>query len=142
MSQYIPPPKPTDDQIIAMLFIIAPQFKTTDADTLANYRALIAVIWCEVNWPVVACCGILVIVYLLAHMLTMAANPLVGVATNLSEGDLSIGLAVAAGGDILDATSYGKSYRDLIKRKVIGVTVSNLPPGFNVQPYGGCGCGC
>lgn len=140
---YIPPPKPTDDAIIAMLFIIAPQFKTTDPDVLANYRALISVIWCEVNWPVVACCGILVLVYLLAHMLTLAANPLTGVATNLSEGDLSIGLAVNANGSILDSTSYGKSYRDLIKRKVIGVTVSNLPPGFNTQAVcGGCGCGC
>lgn len=137
----IPPPKPSNAEIIAMLFRIAPQFKTTDTATLADYNALIDVLWCEVNWPVVACCGILVIVYLLAHTIQMTLNPSTGVTSNLAEGDLSIGFAIAAGGDILDATSYGKAYRDLIKRKVIGVTVSNLPPGFNVQYYGG-GCGC
>ena len=137
----IPPPKPTNQEIIAMLFIIAPQFKTTDVATLVTYNTLIDVLWCEVNWPVVACCGILVIVYLLAHTLQIAANPMIGVTSNLSEGDLSIGYAVNANGSILDSTSYGKAYQDLIKRKVIGVFVSNLPPGFNVQPYGGnCGC--
>lgn len=142
MTQFFPPPKPTNDQIIAMLFVIAPQFKTTDPVILANYSLLIDTLWCEINWPVVACCGILVIVYLLAHTLQIAANPLAGVATNLAEGDLSIGLAIAANGSILDATSYGKAYQDLIKRKVVGFTVSNLPPGFNVQAIGGCGCGC
>lgn len=138
----LPPPKPTNEQIIAAMFDIAPQFKTTDPDTLARYNSLIALLWCEINWSVVACCGVLIFAYLLAHTIQLSLNPLTGISTNLAEGDLSIGLAVAANGSILDSTSYGKAYQDLIKRKVIGVTVSNLPPGFNVQPYGGCGCGC
>lgn len=128
----IPPPKPTNQQVIDALFCLAPQFKTTDTETLACYNSIIDMLWCEVNWSVVSCCGLMLIAYLLAHTLTIRNTPGTGVTSNLTEGQLSIGYAVAAGGDILDATSYGKAYKDLIKRKVVGFTVSGLPPGFAI----------
>ena len=136
----VPPPKPNNATVIADLFCLAPQFKTTDEEVLACYNTILNLLWCEINWPVVACCGKLIIVYLLAHTLEIRRNPGVGVVNSLKEGDLSIGYAIAAGGDVLNSTTYGQAYRDLIKRKVIGVTVSNLPCNFQVWngPYGCC----
>ena len=134
-------PKPSNQQILDALFCLAPSFKTTDPDTLACYNMIIDMLWCQINWEAVSCCGIMIFVYLLAHTLTLRLNPLTGVATNLSEGDLSIGLAVSATSGILESTSYGKAYQDLLKRKIAPFTISNLPPGFNVWS-GGCGWGC
>lgn len=134
------PAKPSNQEIIDTLFCIAPQFKTDDPEVLACYNTIINLIWCQVNWSVIYCCGLLAIVYLLAHMLTLRVNPNVGVTNSLKEGELAIGFAISAGGDFLNSTSYGQAYRDLIKRKVIGVAVSNLPANFNVW-NGSCG-GC
>ena len=84
-------------------------------------------------------------VYLLGHMLQLQANPNLGVNSSLSEGDLSIGIAVTADSSILNATSYGREYKDLVKRTVVGTTVTNLPVqlgGVNhYVPNEGCGCG-
>ena len=136
----VPPPKPNNQAVIEALFCLAPQFKTEDTEVLACYNSILNLLWCEINWPVVACCGMLVIVYLLAHTLSIRINPAIGVINSLKEGELSIGYSIAAGGDVLNSTTYGQAYRDLIKRKVIGVTVSNLPCNFQVWngPYGCC----
>lgn len=125
--------------ILDALFAIAPQFATTDPTKLANYNTLIGLLRCQVNENVLSCCGVLAYVYLLAHWLQLQTNPQLGVTSNLSEGDLSIGFAVTANSSILDSTSYGKMYKDLIKRTVIGTTVTNLPPNFAVW-NATCGC--
>jgi hypothetical protein len=132
----------SNQAILDALYAIAPQFADPDSDTLAIYNQLIALIRCQVNETFLACCGVLAYAYLLAHMLTLRNNPQLGVANNLSEGDLSIGLAIQANGSILDSTPYGKSYIDLVNRTTIGSTVTNLPPNFGVTNYGSCGCGC
>ena len=122
----------SNEQIIENLFCIAPQFITTDPDTLACYNNIIALLRCQVNEKVLKCCGVLAYVYLLAHMLTLRNNPLVGVGTNLTEGDLSIGLAVSPTSGFLAGTAYGKAYQDLIRRTVLGVFTSNLPQGMQI----------
>ncbi len=118
--------------IIDTLFVIAPQFYTTDPMKLANYNTMIGLLRCQVNEQVLSCCGVLAYVYLLAHWLQLQTSPQTGVATNLSEGELSIGLAISPDSSILNATQYGRLYKDLIKRTVIGSTVTNLPPNFAV----------
>ena len=118
--------------IIDTLFVIAPQFYTTDPTKLANYNTMIGLLRCQVNERVLSCCGVLAYVYLLAHWLQLQTSPQTGVATNLAEGELSIGLAIGTDSSILDATQYGRLYKDLIKRTVIGSTVTNLPPNFAV----------
>lgn len=125
--------------IIDTLFVIAPQFYTTDPVKLANYNTMIGLLRCQVNEQVLSCCGVLTYVYLLAHWLQLQTNPQIGVASNLSEGDLSIGLAISPDSSILNATQYGRLYKDLIKRTVIGSTVTNLPPNFTVFNET-CGC--
>lgn len=125
--------------IIDTLFVIVPQFYTTDPVKLANYNTMIGLLRCQVNEKVLSCCGILAYVYLLAHWLQLQTNPQIGVASNLSEGDLSIGLAISPDSSILNATQYGRLYKDLIKRTVIGSTVTNLPPNFTVFNET-CGC--
>lgn len=132
----------TNQAILSALYAIAPQFANPDPDTLAVYNQLIDLLRCEFNEAAFCTCGALAFAYLLAHTLTLRSNPLTGVANSLHEGDLSISLAIQAGGSVLDATSYGKAYKDMIKRLVVGPTVTNLPPNFSVVGYGSCGCGC
>lgn len=131
----------SNQQILDNLFCIVPQFATTDPEKLACYNNIINLLRCQVNEKVLKCCGILAYVYLLAHMLSLQANPNIGIASNLSEGDLSIGLAVSPTAGFLQGTAYGKAYQDLIRRTVLGVFTSNLPQGMQI-PYGSCGCGC
>lgn len=117
----------SSNAILDALFVLAPNFYTTDTDTLARYNATIALIRCQVNEQILACCGVMVFAYLLAHYLTLALNPNLGIATDLSEGQLKIGYNVDAGIDFLDLTPYGRAYQDLISRTVVGSTVTNLP---------------
>lgn len=136
----------SNSEIIAMLFAIAPQFATTDPVKLANYNLILdGVIRPQVNESILACNALLAYVYLLAHMLTLQTNPNLGVNSSLSEGDLSIGIAVTADSSILNSTPYGRSYKDLVKRTVVGTTVTNLPVALGgvsqYVPNGGCGCG-
>jgi len=63
----------------------------------------------------------------MAHYLTLAANPNLGVLSNIAEGDLSLGYNVSADMDALLLTPYGRSYMDLVKRTTLGSTVTNLP---------------
>lgn len=129
----------SNQQILDALFCLAPQFITTDPDTLACYNSIIALVRCQVSENVLKCCGLLVYVYLLAHMLTLRSNPTTGVISSMSEGELSISFAVSPDSDFLLSTSYGKAYSDLIRRTVFG--------GFNTGSssiglgHGSCGCG-
>ena len=132
--------------ILQTLFVIAPQFATTDPTKLAGYNFIIDnVLRSQVNESVLGCNALMAYVYLLGHMLQLQANPNLGVNSSLSEGDLSIGIAVTADSSILNATSYGREYKDLVKRTVVGTTVTNLPVqlgGVNQYvPNEGCGCG-
>lgn len=130
-------------KVLDALFVLAPQFITTDPDTLARYNATIALIKCQVNQRILSCCGVMAYALLLAHYLTLAVTPNMGVASNLTEGQLSIGYNVDAGIDFLNLTPYGRAYQDLINRTIIGSTVTNLPVALGgVITNAPVGCGC
>jgi hypothetical protein len=116
--------------VINALFIYAPQFYTTDSDRLAYLNTLYTLLSCQVNAQLLSCCGVSVFAFLMAHYLTLAANPNLGIQSNIAEGDLSLGYNVAYNMTALELTPYGRSYLDLVKRTVVGSTVTNLPPIF------------
>lgn len=130
---------PSNNDILNLLYCIAPQFQTTDEDTIECYNTIIDNLRCQVNEGIVKCCTTLAYVYLLAHLLTIRNNPSLGVASSISEGDLSISYSVSSESSFLDLTPYGRAYLDLIKRTVFAPTVSNLPNNFNTLAlYGSC----
>jgi len=132
---------PSNDEIIQLLFCMAPSFITTDPDTLTCYNNIIDALRCQVNEGLLVCCSILAYVYLLAHMLTIRGNATTGAVSSMSEGNLSISFAVTADSGFLNSTPWGKAYEDLIKRTVFAPTVSNVPANFNTLGfYGSCGC--
>src|SRR5271156_5416299 len=120
----------SSNTVISALFIYAPQFYTTDSTILANYAALYNLITCQVNFQLLSCCGVSVFAFLMAHYLTLAANPNLGINTNIAEGDLSLGYNVNPEMEALLLTPYGRSYLDLVKRTIVGSTVTNLPVVF------------
>lgn len=128
---------------IDALFLIAPQFYTTDPTKLESYTALASLIQCQINCKLLSCCGVMIFAFLLAHYLTLQGNPQLGVASNMAEGDLSIGFNVSSDMNALLLTPYGRSYLDLVKRTVVGSTVTNLPVvlGGVYQYVPACGCG-
>ena len=130
--------------VIDAMFLIAPQFYTDDPTILASYEALAGLVSCQINPQILACCGTLVFAFLLAHYLTLQVNPTLGMVANLHEGDLSVGFNVNPDINALNLTPYGRSYMDLVKRTVVGSTVTNLPLmlGGVAQfiPTWGCGC--
>ena len=141
--------------VISALFVYAPQFYTTDTDRLAYLNTLYTMILCQVNPQFLSCCGPSVVAFLMAHYLTLAANPNLSILTNISEGDLSLGYNVSSDMNALEMTPYGRSYLDLVKRTTLGSTVSNLPvtlggiiqnmpvtAGCGNGWWGGGGCGC
>lgn len=115
----------SNDQILALLFVIAPQFKTDDPVILAGYITLIDALRCMINVNVLGCCAALAFANLLAHYLTLQQNPLIGVSSSLSEGQLSIGLATTVNGNFFGSTAYGQAYLQLIGKYRIGVYVTN-----------------
>jgi len=132
---------PSNDEILNLLYCIAPQFKNPSADELECYNNIITVLQCQVNSGILSCCTTLAYVYLLAHMLTLQTNSNLGVISSMSEGSLSISFSVSVDSSILDSTPYGKAYLDLVKRKVFAPFVTNLPTNFNPVVYNGsCGC--
>lgn len=132
---------PSNSQILDLLFCIAPSFKTEDADKLECYNTIINEIRCLVNERFIKCCTKLAYVYLLAHTLQIRDNPQTGIATSMSEGDLSVSFAVTADTSYLKTTSWGKAYLDLIKRTVFAPTVSNVPKNLKTTDiYGSCQC--
>jgi hypothetical protein len=147
--------------VIEQLFVFAPQFYTTDSDRLAYLNTLYIFLTTQVNVQFLGCAATSVFAFLMAHYLTLAANPNLGIYNNIHEGELSLGFNVNPEITSLNLTPYGKSYLDLVGRTSIGSTVTNLPVVFGgvIQgmpigwgcngggPYfgggsGGCGCGC
>ena len=115
-----------NSEIIALLFIIAPQFVTTDPVKLAAINALIDALRCMINERALGCCAVLAFANLLAHYLTVQSNPYIGVSNSISEGQLSISMAnTIKSGDFFLSTPYGQAYQMLINRYKIGVYVTN-----------------
>lgn len=136
----------SSNTVISALFIYAPQFYTTDTDRIAYLNSLYTLISCQVNFQFLSCCGPSVFAFLMAHYLTLAANPNLGILSNIAEGDLSLGYNVASDMNALELTPYGRSYLDLVKRTTLGSTVSNLPVLLggiiqNMPVTAGCGNG-
>lgn len=146
--------------ILQVLFLIAPQFITTDPDKLAQYNAIIDLVRNQVNVRFLSCNAQLAFAFLVAHYLTVSTNPVIGVYSNMTEGQLSLGLNVAQDMNGLNMTPYGRSYLELVNRTTVGSTVTNLPVALGgvsnpllsagcCTPYGlgygygyGGGCGC
>jgi len=129
--------------VIEALFIFAPQFYTTDPDRLAYLNTLYNFVKCQVNFQLLSCCGPTIFAFLMAHYLTLAQNPNFGVLSDIKEGDLSLGYNVSPDMSALELTPYGRSYLDLVKRTIVGSTVTNLPVtlGGVIQNMPvGCGC--
>ena len=128
----------TDQQILDLLFIIAPQFATDDPVKLAQYLALIEALRCMVNVNLLGCCALLAFANLLAHYLTLSLNPYMGISNSISEGQLSLGIANTLNTGFLSGTPYGQAYTSLIGNFKAG--------GFNTYPYRrfwmGPPCGC
>lgn len=128
----------TNAEILALLFVIAPQFATTDPVKLAGYATLIDALRCMINERALGCCAVLAFANLLAHFLTLQSNPSIGITTSLSEGQLSIGLgSTVANGSFFYSTPYGQAYMNLVNRfKLVGY-ISNSRGGW----YGPSCCG-
>lgn len=133
-------------EVLSALFIYAPQFYTTDTERLAYLNSLYTLLLCQINPSFLSCCGVSVMAFLMAHYLTLASNPSLGMTSSISEGDLSLSYNVSADMKALLLTPYGRSYLDLVKRTTVGTTVTNLPPVFGGINQGmpvtaGCACG-
>lgn len=130
--------KVTDAEILALLFIIAPQFSTTDPVKLAAYRNLIEALRCMINETALGCCAVLAFANLLAHYLTLQLNPNLGIVSNMTEGQLSIGYGTTvANGAFFNSTAYGQAYQQLIGRYKMGAYITNTRRGW----YGPACCG-
>lgn len=118
----------TNQQILELLFVIAPQFATTDPVKLQSYNALIDALRCTVNCKRLGCCALLAFANLVAHYLTMQSNPLMGVGTSLSEGQLSIGLSSTTNGNFFGSTPYGQAYQNFLSKIKLTPYVTNSIP--------------
>jgi len=117
-------------EILALLFVIAPQFATTDPTKLAGYNALIDALRCMINESLLGCCAALAFANLLAHYLTMQSNGYLGITSSISEGQLSISLANTVGGNFYGSSPYGQAYLALIGNVQIGAYVTNSRGGW------------
>lgn len=115
----------TNQQILDLLFVIAPQFATTDVTKLASYNSLIDALRCEVNERALGCCYILAIANLLAHYLVLSTNPILGIQTSIAEGQLSLGLASTVNSTFYASSPYGQAYTALIGKYKVGAYVTN-----------------
>lgn len=120
----------TNAEVIALLFVIAPQFETTDPVKLAGYNALIDSLRCMINEGALGCCAVLAFANLLAHYLSIQANSYVGVANSISEGQLSISLSNSSDGNFWVSTPYGQAYWNLTGNYRIGAYVTNSRRGW------------
>lgn len=116
--------------ILDALYALIPSYYTTDPVVLTRYNTLIALIRCQFNEQVLSCCGVMAYAFLLAHYLTLGDNPNIGVYSDMTEGQLHLGFNVAQDMNALNLTPWGRAYQDLIKRTVVGSTVTNLPPSL------------
>lgn len=122
--------KVTNQQVLSLLFVIAPQFATTDPVKLEGYNKLIDALRCMINEKALGCCTILAFANLLAHYLTMQGNGYLGVANSISEGQLSISLANTSNGNFWGSTPYGQAYYQLIGQYRVGAYVTNSKRGW------------
>ena len=148
----------SNSNILSILFLIAPQFITVDVTRLATINAMIDLVRLQVNTRFLSCDAAMAFAFLVAHYLTLAGNPSLGVYSNMTEGQLSLGFNVSNDQNALFMTPYGRSYVELVKRTTIGTTVTNLPVvlggvatpalsagccgDYGYGYTGGCGCGC
>jgi hypothetical protein len=132
------------NDVLNTLFLIAPQYQTTDPVALQNLQNMIALVLTQINTQVLVCNAALAAAFLTAAYLTLSTNPLLGVFSNEAEGQLSLGFNVSADMSFLNTNPYGRAYIDLINRTVVGSTVTNLPVSLggviNNVPLG-CSCG-
>lgn len=115
----------SDQDILNLLFTIAPQFQTTDPQKLLAYSTLLSTLKCMVNCRLLGCCATLILANMLAHYLTLQNNPYMGIGTSISEGQLSIGLTSTVDGNFYGSTPYGQAYLALMKNFRSGPYVSN-----------------
>lgn len=100
----------SSQEIIDALFIIAPQFVTTDPIVLARYNALIDMLRCTICPKDFGKCYLMAFAYYLAHILLIDQNAAsIGLANSISEGQLSISFNVGGPGG-LDSTVYGRQF--------------------------------
>lgn len=130
----------TNDQIIALLFAIAPQFATTDPIKLASYNSILDAVRCQVNDNALGCCATLALANLLAHYLMLSLNPSLGLQTSISEGQLSIGLANTVGAGFYNSSAYGQAYLNLIGNYKVGALTTGAGGGQGFW-YGPSCCG-
>lgn len=131
----------TNDEVLALLFVIAPQLATTDPVKLASYNTLLDAIRCQINDRALGCCAVLALANLLAHYLSLASNPSLGLQTSISEGQLSIGLASTINSGFFSATAYGQAYLNLIGNYKVGAFVTGAGRGFGWYGPSCCGGG-
>lgn len=124
----------SNEEILALLFAIAPQFQTTDPVKLAGYNALIEALECMINCNLLGCCAALAYANLLAHYLTMQGNPYLGIGTSLSEGQLSIGLTSTVNGNFFGSTPYGQAYWQIVGKFRVGAYVTNTTRSWYGPP--------
>lgn len=148
-------PEVTNQDIINMLFIIAPQFKTDDPAILQSYDTLIEALKCYVCESVFGKCYVLAFAYMLAHVLYLAqSGASIGGVSSLHEGGLSISFAVGKGS--LQDTVWGRQYLMFLNQASptqAFVTGGGPCCGFGlpfqhnfgsgwIRPFPGGGCGC
>src|SRR5690349_45300 len=140
-------PEVTNQEVIDLLFLIAPQFVTDDPATLNGYYVLLNQLRCMYNPRLWCCGGALALAQLLAHYLTIASTPSSGAVASMSEGDLSVSYAVSASESFFNLTPYGKAFvmmRGQIKAGPIVTTGCTRIAGtlawgaFYGTPYGPC----
>lgn len=124
----------TSQEILDLLFIIAPQFVTTDPVKLAQYVTLIDALRCMVNCQLLGCCAALAFANLLAHYLTLQGNPYMGIGTNISEGQLSLGLSSTVNANFFAGTPYGQAYNNILAKFRVGALVTNVGPRWYGPP--------
>lgn len=101
----------SNEEIIAALFVIAPQFKTDDPLELARYNALIDMLRCTICEKDFGKCYLMAFAYYLAHILTIdKLAPTIGMTSSISEGQLSISYNTNTGKTGLESTLYGRQF--------------------------------
>lgn len=134
---------PSANDVLNALFLVAPQYYTTDPILLENLYGMIALVSPQVNAKVIGCNAALAAAFLTAAYLTLQTNPNLGVFSNMAEGQLSLGYNVGQDMSFLNTNPYGRAYIDIINRTVVGSTVTNLPVSLGgVLNNAPLGCGC
>lgn len=121
---------PSNDKILSLLYCIAPQFANPTQEQLDCYNELLDLVKLKIDKRIMCCHLKEAYVYLLAHMLTMKDNPNLGTTSSMSEGSLSVSF-LSGGSDILSCTSYGRSYKDLLKKTIFAPFTTGSPATFN-----------